>query len=78
MPGGIGSPMQIAPSTPAGTGAPRSSSTRTSYPGTGTVGDPGLTGIGSSPRRLATIGQPVSVCHQWSITGTPRRSVAQW
>ena len=68
--------MQIAPSVPRGTSAPDGSSTRTSYPGTGTVGEPGLIAIGSSPRRLAAIGQPVSVCHQWSITGTPSRSVA--
>ncbi len=34
-------------------------------------GEPALIGIGSSPRRLATIGQPVSVCHQWSTTGMP-------
>ena len=29
-----------------------------------TVADPALAGIGSSPSRLAAIGQPVSVCHQ--------------
>ena len=33
-------------------------------------------GIGSSPRRLAAIGQPVSVCHQLSTTGTPSTCVA--
>ena len=27
------------------------------------------------PRQLAAIGQPVSVCHQWSITGTPSFSL---
>jgi hypothetical protein len=26
--------------------------------------------------RSAAIGQPVSVCHQWSITGTPSNSPA--
>ena len=50
---------------------------RTSQPGTGTVAEPGLTDIGSSPRGFAAIGQPVSVCHQWSITGTPSLSLAQ-
>lgn len=30
-----------------------------------------MIGIGSSPRMFAQIAQPVSVCHQWSITGTP-------
>ena len=48
----------------------------TSYPGTGTDGEPGLIGSVSSPRRLAAIGQPVSVCHQLSMTGTPSRSDA--
>ena len=38
---------------------------------------PGLIGIDSRPRGLAAIGQPVSVCHQLSITGMPRMSVAQ-
>ncbi len=41
------------------------------------MADPGLTGIGSRPRRFAAIGQPVSVCHQWSMTGTPSFSAAQ-
>ena len=41
------------------------------------VGEPGTTGSRSMPRQLAAIGQPVSVCHQWSITGTPSFSSAQ-
>src|SRR5579875_852327 len=46
------------------------------HPGTALVGEPGFTANGlpspaSSPIQFATIGQPVSVCHQWSITGTP-------
>ena len=45
-------------------------------PGTGTLGEPALMGIGLSPRRFDAIGQPVSVCHQLSMTGTPRTSVA--
>jgi hypothetical protein len=36
-----------------------------------------LIGRRSIPRQLAAIGQPVSVCHQWSITGTFRRLDAQ-
>ena len=68
----------MAPSRPAGRALPRSSRICTSYPGTGTVGEPGLIGSGSSPRGFATIGQPVSVCHQLSTTGTPSCSVAQW
>ena len=76
MPGGSGSLIAIAPSVPRGAGWPVSSSTCTSYPGTRTDGDPGLMGIGSRPRRFAAIGQPVSVCHQLSTTGTPRMSLA--
>ena len=29
------------------------------------------------PRQFAAIAQPVSVCHQWSITGTPSFCSAQ-
>ena len=66
----------MAPSTPGSTGAPFSSRTVTAYPGTGTDGEPGLIGSVSRPRRLAAIGQPVSVCHQLSTTGIPSRSLA--
>jgi hypothetical protein len=45
--------------------------------GTGTLGEPAFVGIGSRPRRFATIGQPVSVCHQWSTTGMFSFSPAQ-
>ena len=55
---------------PAGTSRPSASSTRRSQPGTGRVGEPGFTGRYSMPMQLAAIDQPVSVCHQWSITGT--------
>jgi hypothetical protein len=78
VPGGSGSRIDTAPSTPGGTSEPDSSRIRTSYPGTGLVGDPGLIGSASRPRQFAATGQPVSVCHQWSITGTPSRSDAQW
>ncbi len=54
----------MVPMSPAGTSLPDSSSTCTFHPGTGFVGDPGFTGIGSMPIGLAAIGQPVSVCHQ--------------
>jgi hypothetical protein len=57
-------------------GCPVGPSTCTSYPGTGTEGEPALIGIGSSPRRLETMGHPVSVCHQLSTTGTPRIQLA--
>jgi hypothetical protein len=77
-PGGRGSFTTIAPSTPAGTGSPEASRTRTSQPGSGRVGDPGLRGAASMPTGLATMGQPVLVCHKWSITGMPRRVLAQW
>ncbi len=62
---------------------PRSSSfasasrMRTSQPGMGTVGEPGLMGICSTPMGLAAMAQPVSVCHQLSITGTPSLFCAQ-
>ena len=42
------------------------------------VGEPGFTGKGSRPRQFAAIGQPVSVCHQWSMTGLCRSPRAQW
>ncbi len=41
------------------------------------VGEPGLISSSSIPAGLAAIGQPVSVCHQWSMTGMPSRSEAQ-
>src|SRR5665213_1548780 len=68
--------MTISPCTPAGTGLLLSSTTTTSYPGTGWVGEPGLTALASIPRLRAAMGQPVSVCHQWSMTGTDRTSRA--
>ena len=37
----------------------------------------GRTGSCSMPIGLAAIAQPVSVCHQWSITGTPSCASAQ-
>ena len=40
-----------------------------SYPQTGFVAEPNFTSICSNPIGFATIGQPDSVCHQWSITG---------
>ena len=43
---------------------------RRSYPGTGSVGEPAFVGSSSTPAITETIGQPDSVCHQWSITGT--------
>ena len=46
-------------------------------PGTGLVEEPGLIGKFSMPRQFAVMGQPVSVCHQWSMTGFFRRSCAQ-
>ena len=47
-------------------------------PGIGTLGEPALIGSPSRPRGLAQMAQPVSVCHQWSTTGTPRIREAQW
>src|SRR5919112_155263 len=44
----------------------------------GTVGDPYLTGSFPRPIGLPATGQPVSVCHQWSITGTFRMLSAHW
>src|SRR5680860_1687599 len=43
----------------------------------GTVGEPCLTGNMPSPIGLPAMVQPVSVCHQWSITGTFRFFSAQ-
>ena len=46
------------------------------------MGKPGLparVSFSSNPAMLAQMAQPVSVCHQWSITGTPgRASRSQW
>src|SRR5699024_9076664 len=78
QPGGNGSLRQIAPSTLGGNSLPDGSRIRTSYPGDGTVAEPGFTGIGCSPRWFAATAQPVSVCHQWSITATPSFWCAQW
>ena len=47
-------------------------------PGIGTLGEPALMGSSSRPRGLAQMAQPVSVCHQWSTTGTPTDREAQW
>ena len=77
MPGGIGSLITSAPVSPVGSSSPAPSRTRRSQPGTGRVGEPGTTGSRSIPRQLAAIAQPVSVCHQWSITGTRSFSSAQ-
>ena len=43
----------------------------------GTVGDPGFTGSAPKPTGLPAMHQPVSVCHQWSITGRRRILSAQ-
>jgi hypothetical protein len=67
----------MLPVRPAGTSCPSSSRIRTSYPGIGLVAEPGFTGKLASPTGLPQIAQPVSVCHQWSITGMPSRCCAQ-
>ena len=46
-------------------------------PSAGTVGEPGLIGSCSIPMQFAAMGQPVSVCHQWSTTGLCRIWQAQ-
>src|SRR6516164_7052771 len=80
-PGGNGNLTASAPVSPGSSSraAPSASasSTRTSQPGTARVHEPCLTGSRSIPRQLAPIGQPVSVCHQWSITGIPSCPSAQ-
>ena len=78
VPGGSGRRTATAPSSLGSQGSPLSRRMRTSKPGTGRVGDPGFTGSGSIPMQFAAIGQPLSVCHQWSMTGTPSRREAQW
>ena len=76
VPGGSGSLMQTAPSVFGSSTAPSGESTWTSYPGLGFVAEPGLASKVSMPVGFATIGQPVSVCHQLSTTGTPSFSCA--
>ena len=75
--GGSGSLIAMFPASPGFASLPSSSRMRRSYPGIGKVGDPGLVGFGSRPIGSAAIAQPVSVCHQWSMTGTFSRSPAQ-
>lgn len=75
--GRIGSLTTIEPSCPAGAGVPPGVRIRTSQTGSGRVREPACSGSNSLPVGLASIGQPDSVCHQWSITGMPSRSVAQ-
>jgi hypothetical protein len=77
VPGGSGSLQTSAPIAPGAAGLPSASKTRTSQPGTALVGEPCLTGKGSMPMQFAAMAQPVSVCHQWSITGTLSFSSAQ-
>ena len=78
VPGGSGRRIQIAPSSPGSQPDPSGCRIWTSYPGIGTVGEPALSGSCSTPTGLAAIAQPVSVCHQWSITGIPSTADAQW
>ena len=66
----------MLPISPGAASAPSSSRMRTSQPGAALVGEPGLIGSSSMPGQLAAMAQPVSVCHQWSITGTPSVSPA--
>ena len=40
--------------------------------------DPYLIGMISIPAGFPAMAQPVSVCHQWSMTGMPRLFSAQW
>ena len=77
-PGASGSLRAIEPIWPAASSRLSSSRTRTSYPGTAFVGEPAFTGSIPSPTQFAAIGHPVSVCHQWSTTGTFSLSSAQW
>ena len=76
LPGASGSRTARLPSTPGATSLPSPSRTTRSEPGTATVGEPSLIGIGESPRRFEASGQPVSVCHQLSMTGLPSLSIA--
>ena len=69
--------MQMEPISPTACSWLAPSRMRTSQPGMALVGEPGFTGKACSPTGLAAMAQPVSVCHQWSMTGTPRLSSAQ-
>jgi hypothetical protein len=59
-----------------GTGWPASSRPARRSRASATVGEPILTGSCPRPSGLPAIAQPVSVCHQWSMTGTPSLSCA--
>ena len=61
--------MTMLPVSPALVSTPFSSNTFTSNPGTGNVADPIFILFKFIPNMLEQIAQPVSVCHQWSITG---------
>ena len=77
MPGGIGNFTTIEPISPDAVGCPPSSRTCTSQLGTAGPEEPAFTANSSIPVQLAAIGQPVSVCHQWSMVGTPSLSSHQ-
>jgi hypothetical protein len=49
-----------------------------SYPQTALPTEPGFTAKASTPIMLAIIGQPDSVCHQWSIAGTGMYKIFSW
>ena len=61
--------MHIDPNSFDDNFSPLSSKISISYPGKETVGEPFLIGSNSIPVGFAAIGQPVSVCHQWSTIG---------
>ena len=79
QPGGSGSADRDArPSSPPGRGGRPRRSTSTVVAGhRHASASPASTGSGPSPSGLPAIGQPVSVCHQLSITGTPSIRSAQ-
>ena len=68
-PGGSGSLIAMEPISPGGASAPDSSSTLMSNPGSGSAHEPSVVPTLSSC--TPHMGEPLSVCHQWSTTGTP-------
>ena len=70
--------MAIKPSLLGASSCPSSFNILISKPGTALLDEPGFIAAGSTPIRFAIIGQPDSVCHQWSIIGNWVCSCNQW
>ena len=69
LPGGNGNLITRVPNLPLSTSFLLLSKTFTLYPGADFPVEPGFIGNSPGSIKFPAIDQPVSVCHQWSITG---------